>query len=178
MRWLWTFVSAALLVPSVLHAQDVIWPQRSPWSEISALDSPSEKGPLRTFAKVNGVDLRPYTEDALKAFKTKLNMLQPQKAGSPVWGDDCTAIEFVVTQQGIIESMKLDRRSGDESFDEAVWKAIALSSPLPPLPLEIEASVGLILKFGPPCQQVNPGDVPVDVLNAVETLLANSKSRV
>jgi TonB family protein len=176
MKRICIFVSAALAISSLLHAQDVIWPQRSPWLEISALDIPSEKGPLRQFANVNGVDLRPYVQEANKTFKEKLKMLGPQKDGYPLWGKDCTAIEFVITQQGIIQDVKLDRRSGDETVDEAIWKTITLSSPLPPLPPEIESSVGFILNFGLPCESVNPSAVPADFLDAVDTLLSKSQT--
>ena len=66
----------------------------------------------------------------------------------PQGADRIAQIYFVIDRNGTVQQVKVEKSSGDASFDRAAQRAVMETSPLPPLPLAYEGTfLGVHLTF-------------------------------
>lgn len=91
-------------------------------------------GNVTILSDTKGVDFAGYLQqDVLRQVRENWYGLIPESAR---WKHGTVIIEFAVTKDGNVESMKLAASSGDSPLDRAAWASILNSSPFPPLPKE------------------------------------------
>jgi TonB family protein len=101
------------------------------------------QGSLDILSDTQGVDFGPYLARAVHDVRTNWYACIPDSAALKKGN---IAIEFAITKDGSIASMKLVASSGDLSLDRAAWAGITASSPFPRLPLEFKGEY-LALRF-------------------------------
>jgi TonB family protein len=65
-----------------------------------------------------------------------------------VTGELITVVYFVIERNGTLRDVRVERSSGNRTFDRAAYRAVLESSPLPPLPMQYSGThLGVHLTF-------------------------------
>jgi len=130
-------------------------PPQPPKSEPPAKSEP-EVAPALPWAKVGPVGLSGQVQVDSKDFEFTYYLMLVRNRVAQNWappaglgtGAGTQAVAyFQIQRDGSIQSLKLESGSGLEYFDRSVLRAVALSDPLPPLPLGFTGS-SLGVHFG------------------------------
>jgi TonB family protein len=106
----------------------------------------SVRSDLEIMTDTMGVDFSPYMQRVLQAVRLNWYNIIPEVARPPLMKQGNVFIEFVITKNGEVKSMRLAGPSGDVSLDRAAWGGITASNPFPPLPGEFRGEF-IALRF-------------------------------
>ena len=90
-------------------------------------------GAVDILSDTQGVDFGPYLNLAMQRVRQNWYHLIPESAEMK---KGKLAIEFAITKDGHLSTMKLVASSGDVALDRPAWGSITASNPFPPLPSE------------------------------------------
>jgi TonB family protein len=106
----------------------------------------SVRSDLEIMSDTMGVDFSPYMQRVLQSVRINWYNIIPEVARPPLMKQGNVYIEFVITKNGEVKSMRLAGPSGDVSLDRAAWGGITASNPFPPLPGEFKGDY-IALRF-------------------------------
>ena len=124
------------------------------------------RGTVDILSDTMGVDFGPYLKGILQSVRENWHRLIPESAEMK---KGKLAIEFAITRDGKVASMRLASSAGDAALDRAAWGSIIRSNPFPSLPEEFTGPY-LALRFR---FYYNPDKGDLDASSTNET----SKSR-
>ena len=108
----------------------------------------SIRSDMEILSDTMGVDFSPYLQRVLQSVRVNWYNLIPEVARPPLLKQGNSVIEFVITKDGGVKSMRLAGPSGDVSLDRAAWGGITASNPFPPLPSEFKGDyIALRIRF-------------------------------
>jgi TonB family protein len=108
----------------------------------------SIRSDMEILSDTMGVDFSPYLQRVLQSVRVNWYNLIPEVARPPLLKQGNSVIEFVITKDGGVKSMRLAGPSGDVSLDRAAWGGITASNPFPPLPGEFKGEyIALRIRF-------------------------------
>jgi TonB family protein len=167
MKYAFFFVTGTcLLYSALLFGQDSTSSTQSksePAAKNSTDKAPSERerepqrGPIDILSDTKGVDMHPYLEKVMAKVKANWYKRIPDSARAPVMKKGKLSIGFRVIKDGKITDLHYIESSGEFELDQAAYRGISDSSPLPPLP--IEGCEFLVLQFR---FHYNPGKTDFD----------------
>src|SRR5579864_7893923 len=110
---------------------------------------------VEILSDTNGVNFRPYLQDALEDVRLRWVPVVPKVARAPHLKHGTVVIRFAITRDGEVNGLKIEKSSGNRKMDRAAFKSIRNSSPFPPLPGRFDGQfLALRLYF-----QYNPAPV-------------------
>ena len=100
------------------------------------VDRNAAVGPFDILSDTHGVDFGPYLSRAIESIRINWYNLIPEEARPPLLKHGKVAIRFLITSNGKVAGLFVERPSGDVPLDRAAYGGITASDPFSPLPNE------------------------------------------